>query len=52
VDLPRLIQEVDEFDWTPIYTTPSVDEQVDFFNGAVRGESMVQCFCREGYCRS
>jgi hypothetical protein len=31
VDVPRLIQDVAEFDWTPIYATPSVDEQVDFF---------------------
>jgi hypothetical protein len=36
VDVPRPIQDVDEFDWTTIYTTPSV-EQVDFFNGAVCG---------------
>jgi hypothetical protein len=32
-----LIQDVDEFNWTLIYATPSVNEQVDFFNGAVCG---------------
>jgi hypothetical protein len=41
VDVPRLIHDVDEFDWTPIYATPSVDKQVDFFNGAVRRFLMV-----------
>jgi hypothetical protein len=37
VDVPRPREDVDEFDWTPIYTTPSLDKQVDFFNGAERG---------------
>jgi hypothetical protein len=47
VDVPRLIQDVDEFDWTP---TPSLDEQVDFFNGAVRGFCNAHVPLKRGRC--
>jgi hypothetical protein len=37
VDVSRFIQDVDEFDWNPIYATLSVDERLDFFNETLRG---------------